>query len=336
MTEDIAVLGDYELDLEKAVEAILRARAGKILVQLPEGLKRYYPVVSNYIRDRTSLDLEVYLDASPAYGSCLIDPELVRGYDLVLHIGHDPYPLTPRPSSNVVFLDLEYVGTDLRAILEKLEMLLRDVGAVSIAIATTNQHKKLSKRIRDELTSAGFSVVAGPAVALGCYIPLDLRVIADAVVVVAGGLFHAISLGMTARSSVIIRVDPYTRDVSNVSRDIYRFLSKRLKKMSEALEARSWGVLIGTASQYRPQVVDRLVKLLSERGLTYYLYVAPVLTVEVLRNLDSPNVGAYVVTSCPRVAVDDLYDFEKPVLTPPEAVRVLMRGDVSEYPDSFL
>ncbi|MCX8208515.1 MAG: diphthamide biosynthesis enzyme Dph2 [Sulfolobales archaeon] len=329
-------LGDYELDMGRVVRAVLESRARRILVQLPEGLKRHYPALLKCIKERVGLDVEVYLDASPAYGSCLIDLESTGSYDLVLHVGHDPYPYATYSSSKIVFLDLEYVGSEPESTISKLKRFLRSASAVRVAIVTTNQHKKLSKMIRSELESDGFSVVAGPAVVLGCYVPLDMGIAADAIVVVAGGFFHAIGVGMVARNSLVVRVDPYTRDVSDVSREVYRFTSRRLKKMAEALEARSWGILVGTAGQYRPWLVGRLVRLLSERDLNYYLYVAPVLTAEVLRNLDSPEVGAYVVTSCPRVAVDDLSDFEKPVLTPSEALRVIERLDVGEYPDSFL
>lgn len=335
MTENTLVIGDYELRVGDALKLIEEGRFRKVLLQLPEGLKRYYPDIANYLQ--AAGDLEVHLDAGPIYGSCLLDSGAERGYDIVIHIGHDPYPLTRGLDLRVVFLDLEYVGVSSEVISADVEKYLRAIGASKVAVATTNQHKKLSRRLQEELEAKGIEVDVGPVVLFGCYLPPDLRVAeVDAILVVAGGFFHAIGVGLSIRKARIVRVDPYTRTVCEVSKEISRFLSVRLKKMSDALGAAAWGILVGSSGQYRPMVVSRLKRLLKEGGYRYFVYVAPVLDIEVLRNIDSPGTGAYVVTSCPRIAVDDLADFEKPVLTPAEALAVLEKREVKEYPEGFL
>lgn len=335
MTGDSLAIGDYELGISEVISVIRRARAKRVLVQLPEGLKRYYPAIAESIR--AEADLEVHLDAGPLYGSCLIDRGAAASYDLVVHIGHDPYPLVDYSTSRVLFVDLEYVGVRPEVIAGEVKKHLRNLGARDIAIVTTNQHKKLSKSMKEELEAEGFSVVLGPLVIFGCYVPPELRGSrVEAVIVVAGGLFHSIGVGMSVRDAVVLRADPYTRSVTDVSRDVSRFISVRLKKMYDALDAGSWGILVGVSGQYRPLIVDRLRGALSKKGCRHYLYVAPVLDINVLRNLDSPEVEAYVATSCPRIAVDDLAEFEKPVLTPSEAMVVLERGEVSEYPENLL
>jgi 2-(3-amino-3-carboxypropyl)histidine synthase len=328
-------LGDYELDIGYLLRELVERRARRVLVQLPEGLKRYYVELVDAISRATGA--EVVADASPTYGSCLIDPVEVSGYDLVVHVGHDPYPLSNLTLGNVVYVDLEYVGVNVGQLVEVVDRSLRGLGVTRVAILTTNQHKKLSKELVVGLGGRGFTVVFGPALVLGCYLPPGLRESgAEAVLVVAGGRFHAVGASLVLPGLKVLRVDPYTLTVSDTSKDTARFLSIRLRKMWEATSARSWGILVGIAGQYRPHVVEAIKREFDRRDLRYYVLRVPVLNVDTLRNVDSPGIEAYVVTSCPRVAVDDLYHFEKPVLTPPEALQVVRGLLGQEYPKNFI
>jgi 2-(3-amino-3-carboxypropyl)histidine synthase len=332
LTGEALLLGDYELRLGNLPQELSSGRVRKVLVQLPEGLKKYYPKLAEYFRER--FQVEVYLDADPVYGSCMVDYSKIGRYDLVLHIGHDPYPLHTYPD-RVLFLDLEYVSADLDRLLGSAERVLRSAGVGRLGVATTNQHKKLSELIKRGLEERGYIVEVGPLLILGCYIPRRLGDV-EAVLVVSGGRFHPLGVGLALRKVKVFRVDPYTGMVEDVAEDVYKLLKVRLEKMLRAAEARSWGLIAGAAGQYRPAVVEVLERLLRMRGMRYYVYVASVLNIEVLRNIDSPDVEAYVVTSCPRIAIDDLHHFEKPVLTPSEAVSVLKEGALVEYPNDFI
>ncbi len=328
-------LGDYELDLGYLLRELVERKARRVLVQLPEGLKRYYVELVEVLTQVSGV--EVVVDASPIYGSCLIDQREVAGYDLVVHVGHDPYLLSSYRLNNVVYVDLEFVGTDLEYLANAVEESLRGLEASKVAVLTTNQHKRLSRELVGRLSDRGFQVVFGPELVLGCYVPYGLRGSgADIVLVVAGGRFHALGVSLMLPGARVLRVDPYTRTVSDTSGEATRLLSLRLRKMWEAAGARSWGILVGVAGQYRPHIVESLKGELERRGLRYYLMRAPILNLDTLRNVDSPLIDAYVVTSCPRLAVDDLYHFEKPVLTPPEALHVI-RGLLGQgYPSSFI
>lgn len=332
MTKEILLLGDYELNLGSVHRELSNRKVRKVLIQLPEGLKRYYPELAEYLRGR--FQVEVYLDADPMYGSCLLDHSKIGEYDLVLHVGHDPYPLTTYPTK-VLFLDLEYASTDLGRLLENAEKTLRSVGVNRLAIVTTNQHKRLSKLIKEGLEERGFTVEVGPLLVLGCYIPEKLRDV-NAVLVVSGGRFHSLGVGLALGGGSVFRADPYTSVVENVTEEVYKLLKVRLERMRRAIEAKSWGLIAGIAGQYRPALIETLKELLERRGLSYHIYVASVLNIETLRNIDSPNIEAYVVTSCPRIAIDDLYYFEKPVLTPSEAIAVLRESALTNYPRNFL
>ena len=78
-------LGDYELDLSYIIRELVERRAKRVLLQLPEGLKRYYVELVEALIQVSGA--EVLVDSSPIYGSCLIDQREVAEYDLVVHVG---------------------------------------------------------------------------------------------------------------------------------------------------------------------------------------------------------------------------------------------------------
>jgi len=81
--------------------------------------------------------------------------------------------------------------------------------------------------------------------------------------------------------------------------------------------------------QNRPTLVNFLKRGLEGKGKKVYVFTNRIVTVEALRNL--PNeVEVFVVTSCPRVLIDDVYNFEKPVLTPGEA-KMVISGELDKY-----
>lgn len=102
--------------------------------------------------------------------------------------------------------------------------------------------------------------------------------------------------------------------------------------MKEFMDARRVGIIVGILpGQYRPGIVDALSKLLRRQGIEYYLLYAERVTRETLDNLGSTSFDAYIITSCPRLAIEDFGDYWKPVLTPGEARIVLMHGGPVDY-----
>jgi len=77
---------DYELELERIVAEIKIAKAERVLLQLPDGLKPWGPTLVDYLEENTSAKISIWLGA--CFGSCdLPDSDA----DLVIQFGHAPW-----------------------------------------------------------------------------------------------------------------------------------------------------------------------------------------------------------------------------------------------------
>jgi len=76
----------YELELDRIVAEVKKGDAKSVLLQLPDGLKPWGPVLSDYLEEKTSAKISIWLGA--CFGACdLPDSEA----DLVIQFGHAPW-----------------------------------------------------------------------------------------------------------------------------------------------------------------------------------------------------------------------------------------------------
>ena len=80
---------EYNLDLEGAVELIKKEGAKRVLIQFPDGLKQYARAITDYLEEKTSADIIIFL------GSCFGACDTPMGYenlgiDLMIQFGHNP------------------------------------------------------------------------------------------------------------------------------------------------------------------------------------------------------------------------------------------------------
>ncbi|MEM2020668.1 MAG: diphthamide biosynthesis enzyme Dph2 [Zestosphaera sp.] len=318
----------YNLDVDNILEIIKERTASKVLIQIPEGFKRHAYELVDRLSSRTGSGVEIHIDASPGFGSCLLDLRVVEGYDLVVHIGHEQYPYWP-PPKNVVFIDLQSKTRLSSDVTESLFTELRNLHARRLAIYATAQHKDLGDELIESARTRGFDVLnKGQIVVFGCWFS-DLDAIknsVDAVMVIAGGRFHALGVGLRlGGGKEVVAVDPYMNTYKLLKEDIIKVLKIRLGKVVSSLDAFSWLLITGSAGQYRLGLIRELSRLITSSGGKYYVATAPYLTRDLLTNLDSDYIDSIVVTSCPRLAIEDLHDYFKPVLTPGEAFMSLRK-----------
>jgi len=76
----------YELELERIVKTIEEKKAKTVLLQLPDGLKPHGLAISDYLEEKTSTKVSIWLGA--CFGACdLPDSDA----DLVIQFGHAPW-----------------------------------------------------------------------------------------------------------------------------------------------------------------------------------------------------------------------------------------------------
>ena len=77
---------DYELELDRIISEIRKSKVESVLLQLPDGLKPWGPVLSDYLEEKTSAKISIWLGA--CFGACdLPDSDA----DLVIQFGHAPW-----------------------------------------------------------------------------------------------------------------------------------------------------------------------------------------------------------------------------------------------------
>ncbi len=319
----------YVFDEDLLKSEIRKRGARRVLLQFPEGLRYFSTELVERLRESLP-DVEFVISGEPSWGACDIaeDEASLLKVDLLIHFGHSPYTWY-YPRFPTLFVKAESTAQVERETLDKLVEVLRERGANSVALTSTVQHGKLLNQVKEYL-SPHFHVEVGrpssPFMGDGQVLGCDYKsaqVEADVHVNISGGVFHALGLGL-ATGKPVIKLDPYTRSVEDLTPQVFKVLKVRYSKIMEAMDARTWVIVQGLkVGQNRPLMVKSLESRLKSLGKTTYVVTSKVLNQDSLRNLDRSYIDAFVVTSCPRLPTDDLYHYEKPVLTPGEAKMII-------------
>jgi len=328
---------NYNFEVEKTVNEIKNRGAKRVLLQFPEGLKPFSLQVVEQLKEKLP-NIEFLISTEPSWGACDIaeDEATTLKVDLIIHYGHTPYTWY-YPKFPTVFIEVRsnlYISDQQVANLKSL--LEEKYKARRVSITSTIQHVHLIKQLATKLE--GFDVVVGKPSSpfmydgqiLGCDYKSALNVEADVYLNISGGLFHALGVGL-ATGKPVIKVDPYTGRNEDLTSEVYKILKVRYGKIMKALDAKTWVIIQGVKTgQNRPLMVKYLEKKLKERGYKVFVITNRSLSKDTLRNIDNDEVDTFVVTSCPRLPIDDLYDYEKPVLTPGEA-KMIISGNLDKY-----
>ncbi len=333
----------YIIDLEP----LTRVKPGPkvVLLQLPPGMRQYANTVAECIEEILGSKIIVQLD--PVYGGCdLFYPQAreLLDADLIVHIGHTPYPTDiSSPKSmprgvRTIFLPALSKTNPTTSQIKVAAEILRSYGAGRPVVVSTAQHVHMLQDVMRALEGLGLKPVVPKGVEpyfldgqiLGCDYRLARSVRdADSYIYVGGGLFHPLGLYLATQKPTV-QVDPYTGRTEDITPIGERTLKVRMYKVMKAMDAKNWALIIGLKTgQYRPWLTSLLGKQLRMTGRKYRLYASDRLTLEDLRSLP-PEHDSIVVTSCPRLPIDDLADFEKPVLTPGEAFMAI-EGKLEPY-----
>lgn len=254
-----------------------------------------------------------------------------------MHIGHEKYPLARVEDPRIVYVPAYYVKNIPVELFEKLVNTLNELGAYKVSLSSTLVEKYLRNTIAEKLSKKGFLTVVVDKPVLGCFYNhvLAHECNIDVHVIIAGGVFHPLGLALLSSKPVVV-LDPYLEKVWIANQEASKVLRKRMYKILEAKRAIGGrvGLIIGALpGQYREQLVKYLEELAKEKGYTIYKITSSYVTLERLAAIDSAlNLDFYIVTSCPRLPIDDLAEFHKPVLTPGEFIMLAKGIDKYVFP----
>jgi len=157
---------------------------------------------------------------------------------------------------------------------------------------------------------------------LGCNYTAATSVVKDvnSYLLIGSGTFHALGVHLATNKRVIV-LDPNLEEPREIDQVKDKILRQRHAVIERAENARVFGIIIGEKiGQRRMRRARELRKLLRWKKKNAALILMDKFDPDKLRSL---GFDAYVSTACPRIAVDDVAMYDKPLLTPQELEIVL-------------
>ncbi len=298
-------IAGYDFDIGKANEELARLEAKKVMLQVPDGLRRRtYQITSE-------LDAEVTVWGGTCYGACDL-PLDIGDNDALVHFGH-----TCLPDIEYDY-DVVYVEGRSSASL-KIPKELSEITEGKIALYSTVQYLELRKEVGNILEDDGYSTIVGegdprikyPGQLLGCNFSAGVEK-ADTHIYVGTGMFHALGLSLSLKKDVAI-LNPVTGELNSTKKTADRMLRKRFAAIEGIKEAERIGMIVSIKpGQRRMEIAEKLCESCEGRcTLLEFDEVEPEL-------VDSFGWKGMVNTACPRLALDDFVRFDTTMVTPIE------------------
>ncbi len=314
------------MDLQGAISEIRSKGCKTVGLQYPDGMRLQAIELAEEIERGAKVTAMV--SAEPTFGACDIPRMPV---DLVVQIGHAPMPYLNL--KDVLFLEAPMPLPSLDFLEAALPLVESPVG-----LLTTVQHIPWLEDVQMYLEAHGVTVVVGEpdgriayaGQLLGCDVH-TARQVADDVkcfLYVGTGDFHPLGVALALEKRVVA-ADPFTGEVRDMGELREAILRQRFAAIAIAEEAQSFGIIVSRKiGQYRMGMAMDLKRLLESEGRKGYLLLMDFVGPEFLKGY---RVDAFVNTACPRIAIDDHAQYDRPMLTPPELEIALGRGEWGDY-----
>jgi len=310
--------------LASTLSKIIRRYRGKRIVI--EGSETYiYRLLHDGFEAPSDTHVEVNLE--PRFGACDIDTQhyLERRPDIVIHLGHNPFPNTFRELRRLPFKIhfIPVMEESNEKLVEKIVQetwrnYLSDVSDERIGLVYSIQYYRVAERIMKRLVGMGANIVMPKQQGmpqgqiLGCTTRSLRHEGLSRFLVVSSGIFHALGVSLYTGLPTLL-LDAHNGDV----KDMY-LTTKRIRTLV------SWNIY--QARDYRKAAIVKIVdshqssigglptirRLLESNGWLYRVYTAPRLGEDLLERI--PEDELVIVAGCPRISTDDLTRFKRPVL----------------------
>jgi 2-(3-amino-3-carboxypropyl)histidine synthase len=313
----------HDLETQRVAKEIRERGAGRVLIQLPDGLR---PRALSLAEDLTRLTgAEILLSGDSCYGACDVAANQAKtvGADLIVHYGHSR--MLEDSETPVIYVDAK-MDFDAEALIAAALPLIEGWG--KIGLASTAQHIYALGEVAEVLRRSGHQPVTGTSSAqalhdgqvLGC----DYRTaqsIAEEVqgyLFIGSGRFHPIGLAL-ATGKPVVTADPYTLTAGVIDeKEIRRLAMRRMAAITAAKGASRIGVLVSLKpGQLQLKAARSLRERLEHGGKSPVIICMDEIGETQLRNFTEAE--AFISTACPRIALEGVANIKKPILSPTEA-----------------
>ncbi len=320
---------NYQFKIDEIIDKIRKNDVKVVGLQFPEGLKVHATQLAHEIE--TNTEAIVIISGDPCYGACdLSDVEMNGLVDLLVHFGHTPLPIDYKVPT--FFVEAHYQLESMKILEEALALL---EGKEKIGLVTTTQHLHLLTDVvsfledngKDVLMKEGVGTLKGQV--LGCNFSSVQNLPVDAYLYLGSGNFHPLGIKLSTEKPVVI-ADPYLNQVRDIEEFTDRILRIRFARITRANEAQKFGILISSKEgQSRWELAKVLKNMIHNEGKEAYLILMDEINPPSL--MPYMDLDAFIVTACPRIAIDDSKMYEKPLLTPQELEIVLGKRKWEDY-----
>lgn len=319
----------YNMDLDKVIRKINSKNVETVGLQFPEGLKMQATKIARKIEEET--ESTVIISGDPCFGACDVSDYKMKGsVDLIVHYGHTPLPL--KYEVPTIFVEA-FANIDIKENLNQCLDELKDYSR--IGLVTTTQHLHLLNEIKDYLEDNGKEVVLGSSKStrkgqvLGCNFSSIKNLDAEIFLFIGSGNFHPLGINLFSNTPVLA-LDPYNNELRKMDEYADRILRIRFARITKARTAEKWGIIVSSKEgQYRMNLAKEIKKILEEQGMEAYIILMDNVSPDAL--LPYMELDAFVVSACPRIAIDDSQMYKKPLLTPQELEIVLNKREWENY-----
>ncbi|KZX11391.1 diphthamide biosynthesis enzyme Dph2 [Methanobrevibacter filiformis] len=320
----------YNMDLEKVIHKIKAIKAQNIGLQFPEGLKIQATSIGRSIEKETGAN--VIISGDPCFGACDVSDSKMKGIvDLLIHYAHTPLPI--KYDIPTMFIE-SYSDVKVEEILKSSLEILKNYS--KIVLATTTQHLHLLDEFKDFFEDNGKEIVIGSSKntrkgqVLGCNFSSIKNLDGEVYVFIGSGNFHPLGIHLFTHAPTIA-IDPYSNTINDIGDFADRILRIRFGKIAIAQEVKKWGILVSSKEgQYRMNLAKDIKNTLNDAGMEAFIILVDNITPDIL--MPYLDLEGFVVTACPRIAIDDSNMYEgKPLITPQELEIVLKKRKWEDY-----
>lgn len=332
LNEAIKLLpSNYNFEIHKTVWNIKKMNAKRVALQMPEGLLIYSLIISDILEQFCEAETVVMGDVS--YGACCIDDFTARALDcdFIVHYAHSC--LVPIDITDIkVLYVFVTINIDEQHLINSIKLNF-DRGS-QLAVFGTIQfnptiHSIKSKLEHDEEKPIYLippqTMPLSKGELLGCTSARLNKDQIKATIYIGDGRFHLESSMIHNPEIPAYRYDPYSRKFTREYYDQKEMLEVRENAVAAASKAKKIGLILGALGrQGNPTTLSNLEAKLSQKGIQ----VVKIILSEILPQKVSmfSDIDAFIQVACPRLSIDWGYAFNKPLLTPYEAM-VMLESD---------
>lgn len=323
-------MAGFLVPIEDVLE--LMRKGARVLVEVPLGMRELGFELVKYLLNN---GLNAILSARSIWGAC--DFLVTKDYDVVLHVGHALPPNIKR------IIDQNY---GIREFSEHGEVSMVRLGGGETVIfspAYYKPHEELIKpligkfkdlpkkdfiiayslpyKLYAEKLSHALNAKLAPSAITGCFIGYPIP---GTVFFVGGGYFYPLTFKLLKPSTKVYLVDVFRQVIEDIEPIYRKTLLLKVSNTQRVLESKRVAIVVTRKpGQRRMDLAMEAQSVLKELNKDFVIVDGDELSPDAIDNLP---VDGVINTACPRIGIDDLDRFMKPVIN----ARDLMRRNLED------